>query len=83
MTETNDWEVSIADVVKAAVEKGDTLIVTLPPQSESFPNSVLESMIKRVTRAFEVTFTDKDIRILVVPSGMEVQLIKTSELKDK
>ncbi len=83
MDETNDWIVKIDDVVKISADAGDTLLVTLPPQSVVLPTKVLDDMFVRVAKAFEQTFVDKDVTVLVVPHGMEVQLIKSSELKDK
>ncbi len=83
MDETNDWNVKIEDAIKLNAENGDTLLVTLPPQSVVLPTKVLDDMFIRVAKAFEESFSDKDVRVLVVPHGMEVQLIKSSELKDK
>ena len=81
--ETNNWDVTIQDVVKIDVDDGDVLLVKLPPQSEDLPAPALDQMYKRVANAFESVFFDKDVKILVVPPGMEVEIIKSSELKDK
>ena len=81
--ETNNWDVTIQDVVKIDIDEGDTLLVKLPPQSVDLPNNALDQMYKAVSKGFESTFADKDVKILIVPHGMEVEIIKSSELNDK
>ena len=81
--EKNNWDVTINDVVKVNADAGDTLLVALPEQSMDLPASQLDDMFQRVAQAFEQMFKDKDVKVIVVPYGMEVQIIKSSELKDK
>ena len=81
--ETNDWNIQIEDVIKVNADEGDTLLVTLPEASEKLPTRVLDDMFQRVAKAFEQVFKDKDVKVIVVPYGMEVQLIKSSTIDDK
>ena len=81
--ETNLWDITINDVIKIDTDDGDTILVEMPPQSTHLPVPQLDDMTQRVAKAFEAAFADKDVRILVMPSGMKVQLIKSSKLQDK
>jgi len=81
--ETNNWDITIHDVIKVNADEGDTLLVALPEASEHLPGGQLNAMFKRVAQAFEEVFADKDVKVIVVPYGMEVQLIKSSTIPDK
>jgi hypothetical protein len=77
--EENNWNVTLQDVIKINTDEGDTLLVTLPEQSQQLPNIQLDNMFQRVGKAFEKTFADKDVKVVVVPYGMKVELIKSSK----
>ena len=81
--ETNDWNITISDVIRIVADEGDTLLVTLPPMSTELPTNELDRMFERVAHGFKEAFNDKDVKVIVVPHGMDVQLIKSSELTDK
>lgn len=81
--ETNNWDITIDDVVKINIDDGDVLLVELPPQTDDLPLHALDIMYSHVTSAFESVFSDKDVKILVVPTGMKVEIIQSSKLKDK
>lgn len=78
-----DIEITIDDVIKVNTDEGDTLLVTLPATSANLPYAILDKHLMRVAGLFTETFEGKDVKVLVVPHGMEVQLIKSSQLKDK
>lgn len=80
MTEVN---VTIDDVIKVNTEAGDTLLVTMPEHTASLPLKDLDEMMKAVGKTFDSLFARKEIQVIVVPYGMEVQLIKSSALEDK
>lgn len=77
----NEIEVKIDDVIKVNTDEGDTLLVRLPPM-ENAPDRVVEAFSKRVSDAFKETFKDKNVKILVVPHLMQVEIIKGSLLED-
>lgn len=81
--ETNNWNITVDSVVTISTDDGDTLLVELPPQSTELPHRELEDMYTRVALAFEEVFADKDVKVIVVPNGMEVKLIKSSGIDDK
>ena len=83
MEETNNWDITVDDAIKIDIDDGDVLLVKLPPQSEDLPHHALDVMYTSVTKAFGSVFSDKDVKIIVVPSGMEVEIIQSSKLKDK
>ena len=83
MEETNNWDITVDDAIKIDIDDGDVLLVKLPPQADDLPVHALEMMYKYVAKSFESVFSDKDVKILVVPSGMEVEVIQSSKLKDK
>ena len=81
--ETNNWDVTIDDVIKINTDDGDTLLVEMPKTSTELPITALREMNERVAKSFESVFADKDVKIIVIPYGMKVQLIKSSNLQDK
>ena len=81
--ETNNWDITVDDAIKIDIDDGDVLLVKLPPQSVDLPNSALDQMYKNVSKGFESVFADKDVKILIVPHGMIVEVIQSSKLKDK
>lgn len=80
--EKNLWEVTLNDVVKVNTTDGDTILVTLPAQSSELPAGELRALTERVGKGFRDAFAGKNVEVLVVPHGIEVQLIKGSELDD-
>jgi len=80
---TDEFNVTLDDVVKINVDDGDALLVTLPEGSANMPSAALGKFIENVSRVFHDAFEDKHIKIIVIPHGMQVELIKSSELKDK
>jgi len=80
---TDEFNITIDDVVKINVDDGDALLVTLPEGSVNMPNVDLGKFIENVSRVFRDAFDDKKIKVIVVPYGMQVELIQSSTLKEK
>lgn len=75
--------IDIDNVQRLSVEDGDALIVTLPPNADMMPNDVRERYIKSIQETFEQIFHDKQIRVIIIPNGMKVEVLLTSQLEDK
>ena len=66
----------IENVVKLDAADGDVLIVTL---AQPFP----EHVVSKITDNIEDLLDGKDVKVLIVPPGTKVELLKTSQLADK
>lgn len=70
----------IEEVLKLNVENNDILLVTLP--NVQLPPTQYEKYANHVTSGFKEVLKDKKVKIIVVPAGTYVELIKSSSLDD-
>jgi len=82
-TEEFDYTIGIDDVIKVDVEEGDALLVTLPETASRLPRDQQAQFATNVSQAFQTAFEDKNLKVVVMPHGMTVELIKGSQLEDK
>jgi len=82
-TKEFDYTVGIDDVIKVDVEEGDALLVTLPETANTMPRDQQAQFATNVSQAFQAAFEDKNLKVVVMPHGMTVELIKGSQLEDK
>ena len=75
-------DIKIDNVLKILVDEGDMLLVTLPESSLNLPIVKHDDMLKGVAHAFEELLHGKRVKIMVVPYGMQVQIIKSSDFDD-
>lgn len=71
------------DVLKINVDEGDALLVTLPETANLMPREVQQAYQENVSNAFKDVFKEKEIKVIVMPHGMKVELIKASLMEDK
>jgi hypothetical protein len=71
------------DVLKLNAEDGDALLVTLPETANMMSREVQQQYQESVSNAFKEVFKEKEIKVVVIPHGMKVELLKTNLLKDK
>lgn len=83
MSEDNNEELNVKSVERIRVEDGDAIVVTLPQSTEMMPQHIRDEYIRNIQKTFEDMFNDKKVRVLIVPYGMKVELITTSDLEDK
>ena len=77
-----DIKVLSEDVMKIDVEDEDVLLVTLPKHVSSFSPEQQQEYTKSVSDAFQAVFKEKNIKVVVVPQGMTVKVIRNSDLQD-
>jgi len=82
-TKEFDYTVGIDDVIKVDVEDGDALLVTLPETANTMPREQQALFADNVSQAFQTAFENKNLKVVVMPYGMTVELIKGSQLEDK
>jgi len=68
------------DVKKINVENEDVLLITLPEKINNYPTSAQNEYTKNVHESFLEIFKDKNIKIIVIPAGMKVEIIKNSDI---
>jgi len=83
LIDDKEFNITIDDVLKLDVADGDALIVSLPEAANNMPVPQQQAFSKSVSEAFKDAFHDKQIKVVVVPHGMKVELLKVSELLDK
>jgi hypothetical protein len=71
------------DVMKINVDEGDALLVRLPEAANLMPRHQQQAYQQNVSHAFQDAFKDKKLKVIVMPHGMEVEIIKSSQLEDK
>jgi len=82
-TKEFDYTVGIDDVIKVDVEDGDALLVTLPETANKMSREQQALFADNVSQAFQTAFENKNLKVVVMPYGMTVELIKGSQLEDK
>lgn len=80
MTDENKT-LEVESVMRLDAKDGDALIVTLPPAADMMPGEVRTQYIKSIQESFEQIFHDKKVRVIIIPHGMKVELVSTSELE--
>jgi len=72
--------VDIDNVLKIDVDDGDILLVTIP---DNLSRKEFDEFSKYVRNGFNDALKDKKVKIVIVPSNIKVELIKSSMLEDK
>lgn len=76
-------EVLAEDVLKLNADDGDVLLVTLPEAANVMPREMQQAYQQNVSEAFQDVFKDKQVKVVVMPHGMEVTMFKSSMFEDK
>ncbi len=71
----------IENVLKLNAEDGDMLVVTLA--ENDLPTHHLKTHMNEINKQFSMLLKDKDVKIIVIPHGMKVEILSASILKDK
>ena len=71
------------NVMQIDAADGDVLLVTMPEHSLTMTDDQLRSYHKNVIDTFDNVFKDKKVRTVVVPFGMKVEIVKSSEFEDE
>ena len=64
-------------------DDGDALLVTLPEITTHLSKDLYKMYEDAIRQKFIDTFKDKNVRVIVVPHGMKIEILQSSLLEDK